>query len=503
MLLGVALAAAPAQAQAPAPIDLGPALVRLAIEAARTVAEIRYDAIVVDRHLASISVLGLVVETAAGPVRLRELALTGDGLASWLPDSYRGRVAAYGVEIPDAAIGLPEEARALLGLGGPLAADLELESAYDLPSGVMALALGAELPGSGRLELAARLRGLHIDPVSGEPAGRLEELTLAFTDGGLTERVVTGFAAQAGAAPEEVRAQLPLQLQEALAALLVGIDPAQGQRPSPALVALVDELGRAATAFMAEPGTLEVALRPAEPIGLDELRAAVEGGAIERLGVSIAALGRAAAVAPLPAGDGPAALAATARRYLDGVGVPQSFARAAELARAAAAAGDSLGALIEAELLASGHAGAADPASAYAAAARAAVLGNPGAAGLLARLEGRMSPEEIAAAQQAAIEAWEAAGAAPSFAERRAAALAGEIGAMRALARAFATGNGVPRSYRDAYLWASLAAAAGDRPSAGLRDRLVDAAPLSPAALADAQAEAARLWQEMGGAPAQ
>ena len=49
---------------------------------------------------------------------------------------------------------------------------------------------------------------------------------------------------------------------------------------------------------------------------------------------------------------------------------------------------------------------------------------------------------------------------------------AADIGAMRERAHAAALGRDGPRSYRDAYYWASLAAAAGDRSSAGLRERL-------------------------------
>ena len=47
-----------------------------------------------------------------------------------------------------------------------------------------------------------------------------------------------------------------------------------------------------------------------------------------------------------------------------------------------------------------------------------------------------------------------------------------DVAAMRERAHAAALGRGVPRSYADAYFWASLAAAAGDRSSAGLRVRL-------------------------------
>ena len=58
---------------------------------------------------------------------------------------------------------------------------------------------------------------------------------------------------------------------------------------------------------------------------------------------------------------------------------------------------------------------------------------------------------------------------------------AGDVAGMRRRAFAAAAGRNRPRDYADAYYWASLAAAAGDRGAAGLRRRLDNASPASRA----------------------
>jgi hypothetical protein len=70
----------------------------------------------------------------------------------------------------------------------------------------------------------------------------------------------------------------------------------------------------------------------------------------------------------------------------------------------------------------------------------------------------------------AALQGWP--GAAARQAADQALIEAADIGAVRERAHAAALGKGGPRSYADAYYWASLAAAAGDRSAAGLRERL-------------------------------
>lgn len=100
----------------------------------------------------------------------------------------------------------------------------------------------------------------------------------------------------------------------------------------------------------------------------------------------------------------------------------------------------------------------------------AAAGGVSDAQAMLSVLEARLPGTAIFGAQQAVSNSWpDGDDAADAVAT---AAQAGDIAALRAAARDRHTGRNGPRSYEQAYVFASLAAAAGDRSAADLRDRL-------------------------------
>ena len=101
---------------------------------------------------------------------------------------------------------------------------------------------------------------------------------------------------------------------------------------------------------------------------------------------------------------------------------------------------------------------------------RAAAGGESGGMTAADRLEEELGADFVLGAQIEAAQSWP--GAHARQAADQALIEAADIGAMRERAHAAALGRDGPRSYRDAYYWASLAAAAGDRSSAGLRERL-------------------------------
>ena len=107
---------------------------------------------------------------------------------------------------------------------------------------------------------------------------------------------------------------------------------------------------------------------------------------------------------------------------------------------------------------------------AYRMALRAAAGGETGGMIAADRLEEDLEADFVLGAQIEAAQGWP--GAAARQAADQALIAAADIGAMRERAHAAAMGANGPRSYGDAYFWASLAAAAGDRSSAALRQRL-------------------------------
>ena len=97
--------------------------------------------------------------------------------------------------------------------------------------------------------------------------------------------------------------------------------------------------------------------------------------------------------------------------------------------------------------------------------------GEAGAIALADSIEATLPLVVVLAAQNEALE-WPGAAEAQAAAEQLIAA--GDVAGMRRRAYATATGSLRPRNYPHAYYWASLAAAAGDRGAASLRQRLDD-----------------------------
>lgn len=111
-----------------------------------------------------------------------------------------------------------------------------------------------------------------------------------------------------------------------------------------------------------------------------------------------------------------------------------------------------------------------EPASAYAMTLVAMAGGLSEAIGLANKLEAELPLTTVLTAQAQAARSWPRAD--DAAAKTTALVAAGDIPGMVRRARSLVTGRGRPRNYAAAYYWASLAAAAGGRGAAALRDRL-------------------------------
>jgi hypothetical protein len=142
---------------------------------------------------------------------------------------------------------------------------------------------------------------------------------------------------------------------------------------------------------------------------------------------------------------------------MSGVGAPKSAAAGQALLAPLAANGNGEAALALANAIAAG-----DPAAAYSLALQAGASGAFGATGLLDQLEANVDTPSVLTMQAAALPK----GVGP----KDAAAASGvvSLGDMRAMAMGYLRGMGMTRSYRMAYFWASLGAAAGDEASLSL-----------------------------------
>lgn len=121
-------------------------------------------------------------------------------------------------------------------------------------------------------------------------------------------------------------------------------------------------------------------------------------------------------------------------------------------------------------LTARANRGMGESEAAYEMALRALAGGAGGALSLVDALEAELPLAAILSVQLELAENWPGAGEAA--AKDDALLSSGSVSGLARRARAAANGRERPRDYASAYYWASLAAAAGDRGAAALRDRL-------------------------------
>ncbi|MFK7753276.1 MAG: hypothetical protein AB8B51_12085 [Sedimentitalea sp.] len=151
--------------------------------------------------------------------------------------------------------------------------------------------------------------------------------------------------------------------------------------------------------------------------------------------------------------DDPFAMGAA---LITGLGAPRNVSAGIGLLLPLARGGNAQASMLIAEAIAD-----INPKDAYSHALRTASVQLPGSLALLDRLERRMSYEDIIAEQNALMNSPDAS-------------LYNDLAAMRSAARGFLTGTTRPRSFRAAYYWASMAAAAGDGIGADLRDEVTE-----------------------------
>ena len=466
--------------------------IQTAIELARFVADIRYDDIVVDPRLQTVSLLNLRVDTGQFAFAVDQFTVN-TGSFSLLAAEANSTLGLRGLVMPLDQLDLPAEIAPYLSPRGDdvLLGDLELQVGYHMPSSRVQLLATTLLADLGRVDLEVEMSGLRPNlEEEGEQLGYFERAALRIRDAGGVEHTLEQLAAAQNVPVAQLRQSL---IHAAGEQVLSFVD-------SPAEAA---SILTAVTRFLEGEEGLDVLLAPPEPLPLGAIPALFGAGAVDILGLDVLSGEPTHAIPPLPPVEATSpseVVVAAATAYAEGVGVPQNFARALELAARAAEAGDPRGMLLQARLLADGDGGTDERREAYRMAALAAAAGEAEGAALATRLETTMPAELVAAVQTEAIEAWRAAGPGKAFLATEQAARGGETTAMRDLAQAFLTGDGAPRSYAEGYLWASVAAARGDGLAASMRDRVVGAVRqgvVPRQVLQDAQSRAARLWDEL------
>jgi hypothetical protein len=469
-----------------------PWLFDLAVQTARSFAEITYDRRGYDPVTNSFFVSGLHVKRDAVDVTVSRLradltsvmmeGISADTRGLDLPPPLREGLQKIGRE--------KVEGNVLLGVKMDAS-----HSAYDI-------AMRYDLPDIGALAMTATIDDFHIlvplsdleySDVSQQPvlAGSLVKASVAYKDYGLMPAAIDITAEQSGMTGDQLKAGLlamPAQFAEQIIGELPG-------GVSPALKDNIFAWASTVSSFLKDEDAIRITFDPAEPVPLDRLQSGmVDEPLIAALNPAVTR-GFAEAV-PTPAQPGSLAQASA---LISGAGVPQDREAGARALLALIASGD----LDAVHTLAATFGGTAAPdldpaelASLYGdlLVARALGDGNVGDA-TLAALTAKLMPEAVLGAERDAAAFFAAHG---GSGKQVSAATIGDFDAdgLRAAAYDFYEGRGVPRDFTRALTLALVASAAGDPFAAGLRDDLVAAAERKEIVLdaAGARSEAATLW---------
>lgn len=448
---------------------IGTALLNTALSWARFLADIRYDQASMDplamqAVLTGVEISPLIPDMPPGACVITAQRLTIGGAPLDRLTEGRFRLALDGAQMGAGCLPL-DAANGLRGLGFPQvsAGRIEVDYTYDYASGGARLTLTADLDRLADLHLAAQMDyvSYRMDFAREEPA-----IAADLRHAELTVRDRGGWSI--------LRRFLPPDLREkgALGPVVEGGVTeilAEANRPdqplSEAQTAFAARAGRIAGRF-GKDGTFVIATRiSGAPVRLDERSARRFRNLFGALNPVVArrapqisqSLPVEALNAALQGQATPEDAFAHGRALITGIGAPRSVGAGLRLLAPLAREGNA-----EASLLIARAVETTRPEDAYAHALRAAAANLPGALALLDRIEHALPYAAVISAQNALMGPVDES-------------LYGDLPAMRQAARAYLVGTARPRTWRAAYYWAAMAAAAGDAASAALRDDITEA----------------------------
>lgn len=447
------------------------ALARVAVSYGRVVADIRYGALETDSTRGSLVMRDLQIDGIGDyencSITLGKLEVSG--LSFWGAEDLRSRFEASDLAIATNCFG-PNAAMIGMVTGGPTIPleSLVIDARQISGSGAATFDIEAVSPSIARIEgsadfayVALSMPGL-LEEISGQSNPYDVNDPTFDKDGNLIQPGMGPSQPEAGLRGQLRAAHLTaenLGLWERLKPLMppdmIGPEAVQGvvtAEPGTELRTTEEALAGVLTNFIAQPGLVTAEIRPGEPITFDTTRWLTPEEAVVQLQPIFS---NALPTPPLPLIAAPDSLddpLALGLALAEGRGLPQNSRRAIEVLSPLE---DNAEAMLTVARLSTDT----DPASAYAHAQKAAVLGDSSAPAALDRIEGRIATADLLAAQ------------APADSDVPADTF-DTVAKLRDLAYAYAEGKGVPRSYLLARRLAGSAAAAGDGQAASLIARL-------------------------------
>lgn len=450
--------------------------------AARTAVDLTYDHLAVDAQTGDVVITGLKLYPKLDWDQEGDCVVGIDRIVSAKSTGFEvieSELELTGVTLaPSCFEPEPAAMMAAFGYDGLTVDSMSIDISYEFASSAADLTVHAAVKDTAAVTVTAAFDYVWITgliPDANNPGGDpypvalLSEAEIAVENRGLFERLEPMLASQFG--------DLEVLPQIVTAVLMDGLSEGGTRSPNAAETDFVNNVASEAKRFITEKDRVVLSVAPPGGVWLSEAILATPGTAISALRptVSSAPLASRSLIAPadLTAAIGgqttgldDAARLRVGTALLTGLGAPRSVAHGRALLQPLAEQWDPRAAMLLADALTEGG----EPELAYRMALRAAAGGETGGIAAADRLEEDLGADFVLGAQIEAAQGW------PGAAARQAADATlidtADIGALRERAHAAALGRDTPRSYADAYYWASLAAAAGDRSSAGLRERL-------------------------------
>ncbi len=383
---------------------------------------------------------------------------------------------ATGARFPSSCFG--SEGRDILteaGYENILFDSASMEFAYSLPDSSARIAVRLAVRDAAVLGLGAEFDRLWLTETMSEmfenPSllGTVSQAEFTVEDLGLARRIMPIILEQAGLDDTDVPGMLRTAFLE-----MLEID--ESQPLSEEEQAFAEELSAGITAFWQDRRPLVVTVHPVDDVYSDDIFLLSDGDRLGFLRPKVSNL-PSSLRSIVPPADVAAALADAASlddatrikigtALLTGDGAPRSIEAGARILLPVAKDRSGEAAVI----LAKAYQSVGRNGEAYRMALVALASGDRGAAAIADELERSMPLAEIMAVQDEAGVDWPGR---TGFETAIDAAVAdGDVRAIAAHAHAASAGRDLPRSFGDAYMLATLAAASGDRSAARLRDRL-------------------------------
>ena len=470
---------------------------------ARSFVDLTYDQLTIEPGTMDLVVTGLKVYPILEYDTDGKCVISADRIVG--ADSYsfariNSGMHATGVTIP-AACFEPEIAGAMgqFGYEEIKIDSLSYEIGYSLPDSAADLSIRASIADALDVDVNAHFSYLWFNiPMDGygdpRPVAQLGSAEISIENKGLYDRLEPMVGAQFGGDPSAIPQIIKMSLGQMLGA---------GREMSDVEKAFVDNMAEEVGRFVTEKSRIVVTAEPEGGVWLDESAFDSPQNMISALRPVFSGVPSAyrkvippdMMQAALSGGASPEDALRIGEALVTGVGAPRSIDDAAKLLEPLARNWDGKAAA----LLAEGLASVGDNEGAYEMALIALAAGEMSASSVADNMENELGMDVVLAKQESVGDSWPEGDA---FRQRFEDALAaGDVGAIRKIATDVSVGRSAPRSYKVAYMLATLAAAGGDRGAASLRDRMDirfgDDEAWIPAAV-EAGSTALQIWNEGG-----